>query len=252
MDHIKTIIDNGLTSKAVRAMASGDFKDGLARTQEILNYVNDIWGLAMKQVPYPTKEDTLDVFWKSLVFDTGDVNIRTKSTPDMRRSFESWHESLMLSRSYMQIGVQVQDGHPPLPSQSHFLETLQDASPLTKWKPSRLEPDRIIDGAFLEQLRGYVRQGTSTHNAFINPFTRFSMGRRYFASDRGYVGWVPRHAREGDRICAFYGSRFPFVVRPCRDGWTLVGACFMHGLMEGEAIDLPGISSEHGEMIMLI
>jgi hypothetical protein len=52
------------------------------------------------------------------------------------------------------------------------------------------------------------------------------------------VGWVPRHAQEGDPICAFNGCRFPLVIQPKVEEYELVGACYMHGIMEGEAIEL--------------
>ena len=97
----------------------------------------------------------------------------------------------------------------------------------------------------------HIRREKSTERAFVAPFGRSSLDRRFFASDRGYVGWVPCHAREGDQICAFYGSRYPFVVRQCGDDWRLIGACFMHGLMEGEAALLPGINGDRDGMITL-
>jgi hypothetical protein len=74
-------------------------------------------------------------------------------------------------------------------------------------------------------------------DAFITACSQFSIERIYFASETGYLGWVPCHAQEGDQICAFYGSRYPFVIRECAEGFQLIGACYMHGIMEGEAID---------------
>jgi hypothetical protein len=132
VDQIKSSLIVVRLVKAATAVAEGDFKEGFTRSQEMIKLIADMWGLAILQMPYPTKEDPVDVFWKSLVFDTGDVRSRSRSTPEMRKLFESWHESLMLLHFHMQIGLQVQNGHPPLPPQAHVLKALQDATPYLK------------------------------------------------------------------------------------------------------------------------
>ena len=38
-------------------------------------------------------------------------------------------------------------------------------------------------------------------------------GRSFCITKSGYIGWYTESTREGDRICIFQGSRFPFVVR---------------------------------------
>ena len=252
VDQIQTIIDSDQSCKASTAITKGDFEEGLARSQEMITFIADIWGLVVSKTPYHTQEDPVDVFWKSLAFNTGDMEECDMTCSEMRESFESWHESLMMCHVHMQIGVRVRQGGLPLPSQAQVLEYLQDATPFLKWRPAIFEANRAIDAAFLEQMRAYVRQGMNTQSAFQAPSARFGVGRRYFASNNGYVGWVPRHAREGDRICAFYGSRYPFVVRACGDSWRLVGACFMYGLMNGGDIELPATDGESDEMIKLI
>ena len=61
-------------------------------------------------------------------------------------------------------------------------------------------------------------------------------GRDFCITDTGHVGWVSRFANEGDQICIFRGSRFPFVIRrvgPCHSRrYRLRGDCYIHGLME--------------------
>ena len=48
--------------------------------------------------------------------------------------------------------------------------------------------------------------------------------------------------REGDRICVVRGCVTPFVIRPVGEKlegqvcWELVGECYVHGLMDGEAV----------------
>jgi hypothetical protein len=61
--------------------------------------------------------------------------------------------------------------------------------------------------------------------------------------------WAPRRdassTMPGDKICIFKGARVPHVIRPRDDGaYTLVGECWVQGLMEGAAVDLPGFEFE--------
>ena len=34
-----------------------------------------------------------------------------------------------------------------------------------------------------------------------------------------------------------YGWKTPFVLRPVSEGYLLIGECYVHGLMHGEAIE---------------
>ena len=61
--------------------------------------------------------------------------------------------------------------------------------------------------------------------------------RRFCSTTDGRIGLVPRSAAAGDVICVLYGGRVPYVLRPCKDGYTLIGECYIHGLMDGEAMD---------------
>ncbi|KAF2454933.1 heterokaryon incompatibility protein-domain-containing protein [Lineolata rhizophorae] len=65
-------------------------------------------------------------------------------------------------------------------------------------------------------------------------------GRRFFLTSKGYMGVGPPTLRDGDRVCVLYGGIVPFLLR-LRDGhWKLVGEAYVHGLMDGEAVDSLG------------
>ncbi|KAG4259320.1 hypothetical protein FPRO03_12996 [Fusarium proliferatum] len=71
----------------------------------------------------------------------------------------------------------------------------------------------------------------------LEAFTSLTKSRRFAATDIGLVGYVPNRAKKGDLVCIFYGSDVPFVVRKEAEGkYSLVGECYIHGIMEGEAI----------------
>ena len=62
-------------------------------------------------------------------------------------------------------------------------------------------------------------------------------GRKYFISNKHYLGLVPDASQEGDSICIFIGGKTPFVIRPAGENYQLIGACYVHGVMYGEAME---------------
>jgi hypothetical protein len=66
--------------------------------------------------------------------------------------------------------------------------------------------------------------------------------RCFTVTSKKRFGVVPMLAQQGDWIVIFRGSTVPFVVRPREDGhFTLVGECYAVGVMNGEALENPGI-----------
>ncbi|KAK8090460.1 hypothetical protein PG997_005421 [Apiospora hydei] len=109
------------------------------------------------------------------------------------------------------------------------------------------------------------RPGTGlTEDAFKNLFNSVSRaylthintlvstvvnGKRFFVTEKGYIGWGPKSAEVGDSISMLPGADVPFLVRKLtgdvmpksdEDGdvvnCTLVGEAYVHGLMNGEAL----------------
>lgn len=72
----------------------------------------------------------------------------------------------------------------------------------------------------------------------------------FIASDdsRAYLGIGLETLREGDWICVLYGGHTPFILRPLHgtrgkqpheiEEWSFVSECYVHGLMDGEAMAL--------------
>lgn len=76
-------------------------------------------------------------------------------------------------------------------------------------------------------------------------FATFSNGRHLSETRNGRLGSMPKGTKVGDKICILYGGNLPYVIRPCGDGkYTLVGDCYVHGFMYGEAMDMDGIKTE--------
>lgn len=72
--------------------------------------------------------------------------------------------------------------------------------------------------------------------------------RRFFISERGYFGLAPMDARPGDQICILFGGAMPYILRETLEQiqvdsaqhncHSLVGEAYVHGLMNGEGLDM--------------
>ena len=69
--------------------------------------------------------------------------------------------------------------------------------------------------------------------------------RRPFITEKGYIGIGPLNISQGDKVSILNGSPAPFVLRrkpPDPSAATqgpkcsLIGACYVHGIMDGEAV----------------
>lgn len=63
-------------------------------------------------------------------------------------------------------------------------------------------------------------------------------GRKFFCTGRGFFGLGPKVLRKNDICCVLFGARVPFILRKRGDHYLLVGECYIHGIMRGEAIDM--------------
>lgn len=65
----------------------------------------------------------------------------------------------------------------------------------------------------------------------------FTSHRTIFRTSKGYIGLCHAEPLIGDKICAFLGSHFPFILRPGSGGRHLfIGTAYVHGLMLGQAL----------------
>ncbi|KAF5700714.1 Het6 heterokaryon incompatibility [Fusarium globosum] len=64
-------------------------------------------------------------------------------------------------------------------------------------------------------------------------------GRKYFLTEKGYIGIGPRCLQPGDSVCILFGGDIPSIVRPVApssDEYLFLGNAYVHGIMDGEAI----------------
>jgi ankyrin repeat protein len=65
--------------------------------------------------------------------------------------------------------------------------------------------------------------------------------RKPFGTTRGYVGIAPSRTSQGDVICVLLGCSVPVILRKMHqigNCYELIGESYVHGIMDGEALEL--------------
>ena len=75
------------------------------------------------------------------------------------------------------------------------------------------------------------------HRFFANS-GRTVLGRRCFVTQSGMLGLGPLAMAEGDIVVVLFGGLVPFLLRPTADKqrYRLVGECYVHDVMNGQAV----------------
>ena len=61
--------------------------------------------------------------------------------------------------------------------------------------------------------------------------------RTLVLTKKGYLGLGPTKARKGDLVCILYGCSVPVLIREHGQGHEFVGESYIHGLMDGAAVN---------------
>ncbi|EON66518.1 hypothetical protein W97_05763 [Coniosporium apollinis CBS 100218] len=96
-------------------------------------------------------------------------------------------------------------------------------------------------GYYPEVLRASTGRSlrSASHGLTTAPFIYdVEAGEQFCVTQNGYMGNAPRSTLPGDKICVLYGARVPFVLREEGASYRIIGDCYIHGLMDGEAFQL--------------
>ena len=91
------------------------------------------------------------------------------------------------------------------------------------------------------QRRGFTISDKMTITNLINGmsemlrFLGFSLGRRLAITSKALICSVPGVTQHGDVVGIFCGMPIPFVLRPEGDAYSIIGLCYVHGMMDGQA-----------------
>ena len=88
--------------------------------------------------------------------------------------------------------------------------------------------------------RGLAESQTPKYQRSLAVAQRSCYGRRQFFTENGYMGIGPAAIKEGDLVCVLLGGCVPYILRPTdtENMYKLVGESYVHGIMNGEVINL--------------
>lgn len=122
-----------------------------------------------------------------------------------------------------------------------------DSSPSLSGQTYTARQRRPVGKGRLELTSLKARKPAETFSAIQGVFRGVLKNRRFGLTKGGYFGLFPMHTTTGDRVCVFKGVEVPFVVHDISDnaldGVSLVGECYVHGIMNGEVMENENIES---------
>lgn len=157
--------------------------------------------------PYQhTAEDMRDVYWQTLCGGQHFVDYA-----DTKAGFEKWFTI-------------IREIHRFMPATSHLIV----------W---RLRLWRVLNVRARKQLPALRASDDFRHFNFA--MTTSSGGRRMFRTEEKHIGLGPPDMEKGDSVFLIKGCRTPMLLRPTEESnqWTLLGACYVHGFMNGEGFN---------------
>lgn len=98
-------------------------------------------------------------------------------------------------------------------------------------------PDLEKTLGFIQILHGGSWSQIEPYRSFLSCVQNAMEGRHFFTSKEGYLGLAPEAVRLGDEVCVILGCHTPMLLR--REGderYVVIGDCYIHGLMNGEAL----------------
>jgi hypothetical protein len=87
-------------------------------------------------------------------------------------------------------------------------------------------------------------QEMSEATIFQEQVFRACNGRSFFITQKGRMGLGPIEMTDGDVVAILLGSSVPFILREQGTQFTLVGECYVHGVMKGEMLEDPSAGLE--------
>jgi hypothetical protein len=184
--------------------------------------------------------------------------------PAIAAIFRSWYrlaETTLPLQGYISLGT----------LENAFWRTLcMDCFPTSDWAPERSKENcRAAYDRWWQLLKietCYSEVGTARKGTLILNLSKSkevvesdscvmasTWNRRFFISEKGYIGLAPSNAAPGDKIAILFGGKVPYILRrnePASSGtsdttWTFLGDSYVHGIMDGEVIE----SLERGEVM---
>jgi hypothetical protein len=222
---------------------------------------NPLWGCedvyattGELHVQYTISEDSMSLTLRGIIYDEVDLtgyeydDSEVSAIPDpLERHVETCRQSLIFLRSCESIAKSsVASSYSGQSFEEAFSRTMvcnmtstgkRVAPELSKSYQAYIE---VLNMFSKKQLAKNIDELMLKAFPFENATAAWVSGRVFCRTKRGNMGMVPSRSVKGDVVCAFLGGRTSFIIRPKEDGFfQLIGACYIHGMMNGELLQLP-------------
>ncbi|KAL8898549.1 MAG: hypothetical protein Q9207_006646 [Kuettlingeria erythrocarpa] len=98
-------------------------------------------------------------------------------------------------------------------------------------------PDRVTTLQYLRRLSQIPLDKIQPHRTYLSYVWKYVKGRHFFTTKQGYIGLLPKAGKMGDQVCVVLGCQIPLLLRRMESGnMAVIGECYIHGLMNGEAL----------------
>jgi hypothetical protein len=175
------------------------------------DFVTDIRGVRKEwRDPYPTGEDINEVFALTLTLTEGPPYTAASNA-------ETYH------------GIDFQ----------HFSFAMFDRTIETMRDKGRIDECAALETKFqadIDELK-LAAAGHDKSKTFANSVQLTCLKNKLFSSKGGYVGVGDIKLENDDLVCVLFGANMPFILRPIGKRYRLVGECYLHGIMLGEALE---------------
>ena len=164
---------------------------------------------------------------------------------------QSLQDSRQLILQFAHLYSPYQRANQPQRAEELFWRLLiGDRTPTERPAPPHLEEKYRAYVLDLQRLTDELRSQPTNEEVRLQIFSAMEYGkgvfrasatRRVCVTKSGYVGLVPPYSVVGDTVVVIPGAQTPFIVRPPNgtvnvDKYQLVGECYVHGIMDGEAL----------------
>lgn len=216
---------------------------------------------------YFTGERRIDVLWRTLISNT--VDGQSAAVEQTRQDFTKY---IWWTLAQHRTSCSDLDSEAFLEDTLEVLDSLAKADFVDDWKLDWPTAKEVKDFEWAWKMRGWRWEKddsklTLNSNKIKDLFvlTRASEFEnllhrnptyRLFRTTRGYVGLGPKSLRSGDQVHVIGGLHTPVVLRPVKpafrdedEHFRFIGSAYVHGLMQGEAKELPHIT--HKKIVLI-
>ena len=107
----------------------------------------------------------------------------------------------------------------------------------------------FINSPRLAGNAAWAAEYSSAASSIEQALNTFVRRRRFCVTRNGRFGWAPLGAQAEDLICVLHGGSVPFVLRPTRAGYELIGDAYVSGWMKGTFLKLILMQEQEFDLI---